>query len=182
MPGADPGPSRALPGVSAAPVATPSPNRMRDRYDLIVVGTSFSASFFLHRYLARSPAGARVLVLERGAMNTHRWQLDGGRQKLTARAYRSIVNRNPEKEWVFLHTFGGNSNCWYACTPRMLPDDFRLRSRFGVGVDWPVGYDELEPYYARAEWEIGVSGDDHDGSFAGPRSRPPSAAPPSRAA
>jgi len=144
---------------------------MRDSYDLIVVGTSFSASFFLHRYLARSPADARVLVLERGAMNTHRWQLDGGRQKLTTRAYRSIVNRNPEKEWVFLHTFGGNSNCWYACTPRMLPDDFRLRSRFGVGVDWPVGYDELEPYYCDAEEIMQVAGPPNDESPF-PRSRP----------
>src|SRR5919107_2083406 len=108
---------------------------MREQYDLIVVGTSFAGSFFLHRYLERSPASARVLVLERGQVATHREQLDGARARLVSRANRSIVNRNPDKRWVFLHTFGGNSNCWFACTPRLLPDDFRLRSKFGAGVD-----------------------------------------------
>lgn len=145
-------------------------SRMRESYDLIIVGTSFSASFFLHRYLERTPA-ARVLVLERGQMNTHRAQLDGARDDISAASRRAIVNRHEEKRWVFLHTFGGNSNCWYACTPRMLPDDFRLRSRFGVGADWPLAYDELEPYYCDAEDMMQVAGPaNEDSPF--PRSRP----------
>jgi choline dehydrogenase-like flavoprotein len=145
-------------------------SRMRESYDLIVVGSSFSASFFLHRYLERMPR-ARVLVLERGIMNTHAWQLDGGRQKLNAAAERAFVNRTPGKDWTFLHTFGGNSNCWYGCTPRMLPDDFRLYSKFGVGVDWPIQYDELEPYYCDAEDIMEVAGPVMDDTPF-PRSRP----------
>jgi choline dehydrogenase-like flavoprotein len=143
---------------------------MRDSYDLIVVGSSFSASFFLHRYLERTPA-ARVLVLERGVMNTHERQLEDRRTQLTAAAERAFVNRNPHKRWVFLHTFGGNSNCWFACTPRMLPDDFRLRAKFGVGVDWPVQYEELEPYYCDAEEIMQVAGPAMDDTPF-PRSRP----------
>ncbi len=58
---------------------------------------------------------------------------------------------------------------------RFHPDDFRLRSRFGEHenlVDWPYSYDDLEPYYTRAEWEIGVSGDADANPFEGWRSRP----------
>lgn len=146
-------------------------NPSAQTFDLIVVGTSFSASFFLHRYLKRSPPATRVLVLERGPLITHRQQLDGGRSPMWTRANDSYINRTPEKEWAFVHAFGGNSSCWAGSTPRMLPDDFRLRSRFGVGVDWPVSYDELEAYYCDAEDMMSVAGPPNDDSPF-PRSRP----------
>ena len=44
---------------------------------------------------------------------------------------------------------------------RFHPDDFRMRSQYGDVeelVDWPYPYEELEPYYTLAEWEIGVAG------------------------
>lgn len=104
-------------------------------------------------------------------MTTHKEQLGGARDTLMARSKSSYVNRTPEKEWVFLHAFGGNSNCWSGSTPRMLPDDFKLRSRFGVGVDWPLSYDELEPYYCDVEEIMNVSGPPNDDSPF-PRSRP----------
>jgi choline dehydrogenase-like flavoprotein len=144
---------------------------MRQQYDVIVVGTGFASSFFLQRYLERSPAGVRVLVLERGKVTTHKEQLDGERRTMMGRASRTIVNRNPEKRWVFLHTFGGNSNCWFACTPRMVPDDFRLRTKFGAGVDWPLSYEELEPYYCDAEDLMQIAGPPNDDTPF-PRSRP----------
>jgi len=40
---------------------------------------------------------------------------------------------------------------------RMLPEDFKLRTRYGVGLDWPLDYSDLKPWYAQAEREIGVS-------------------------
>lgn len=47
---------------------------------------------------------------------------------------------------------------------RFMPQDFRMASIYGVPegsslADWPIGYDDLAPYYERAEWEIGVCGD-----------------------
>jgi choline dehydrogenase-like flavoprotein len=51
---------------------------------------------------------------------------------------------------------------WEGKTPRMLPEDFETRTRFGQGADWPVSYDDLAPYYAQAEREIGVSADVQD--------------------
>ncbi len=54
---------------------------------------------------------------------------------------------------------GGTTNHWGGLTPRFKPEDFELRSRTGFGVDWPIDYDELAPYYARAEILLGVTGD-----------------------
>lgn len=54
---------------------------------------------------------------------------------------------------------GGSTLHWLGVSLRMLPEDFRLRSRHGVGRDWPLGYDDLEPFYRAAEREIGVAAD-----------------------
>jgi glucose dehydrogenase len=67
---------------------------------------------------------------------------------------------------------GGSSTHWGGVTVRMRPSDFKTRSKYGFGEDWPIGYDELEPYYGRAEQLIGVSGTDEDNPFAPPRSTP----------
>ena len=143
----------------------------RARYDLILVGTGFSTSFFLQRWLGRSPKNVRVLVLERGEVRSHAWQLAGDYGAVLAGSQESIRNVTPEKQWIFTNAFGGGSNCWFACTPRMLPDDFRIRSKFGIGVDWPVSYEELEPYYCDAEELLAVAGPpNEDSPF--PRSRP----------
>jgi choline dehydrogenase-like flavoprotein len=47
---------------------------------------------------------------------------------------------------------------------RFMPEDFRMATTYGVPggsslADWPIGYDDLEPFYERAEWELGVAGD-----------------------
>ncbi len=66
---------------------------------------------------------------------------------------------------------GGSSVAWGAVTPRFLVNDFRLASEYGVALDWPVTYDEIEKDYGKAEWFMGVSGAADD-SFNGPRSTP----------
>lgn len=58
---------------------------------------------------------------------------------------------------------------------RFMPEDFRLKTIYGhvegsTLEDWPIAYDDLEPYYEKAEWEIGVSGDETN-PFAGPRKK-----------
>lgn len=54
---------------------------------------------------------------------------------------------------------GGTTLHWLGNVPRMLPNDFRMRSLYGQGVDWPFDYETLRPYYEMAEREIGVAGD-----------------------
>jgi choline dehydrogenase-like flavoprotein len=67
---------------------------------------------------------------------------------------------------------GGMATRWSAWTPRIHPEDFRTRSRYGFGEDWPLSYDDLERWYCAAEWHLGISGTDEDNPFAPPRSRP----------
>ena len=54
---------------------------------------------------------------------------------------------------------GGTTLHWLGTTLRMLPNDFRMKTQYGVGVDWPFSCEDLRPYYEMAEYEIGVSGE-----------------------
>ena len=55
-------------------------------------------------------------------------------------------------------TPGGTTLHWLGTTLRMLPNDFQMKTKYGVAVDWPINYETLRPYYEMAENEIGVSG------------------------
>ncbi|MCP5042946.1 MAG: GMC family oxidoreductase, partial [bacterium] len=147
---------------------------MAEKVDAIVVGTGFASSFFLYRLLAGLDTTARVLVLEAGQRHSHAWQLQHPKA-LEKIAADSFINRTPEKPWIVQRAFGGGSNCWWACTPRLLPNDFRLHSQYGLAVDWPIGYDDLEPFYCDAEDLMDVAGPSDDSPF--PRSRPYPLAP-----
>ena len=130
-----------------------------EHYDVVIVGTSFASSFFLLRYLERAAPGVRILVLERGNEDTKPWQL-ANRRHSSIDPEQVYENDNPRKEWYTSPGFGGNSKCWMGGTTRMMPGDFQLRSRYGVGDDWPVSYEDLEPHYCTAEKVMLISGPD----------------------
>lgn len=60
---------------------------------------------------------------------------------------------------------GGTTLHWLGTTLRMLPNDFKMKSKYGVAVDWPIEYKEMERYYEMAENEIGVAGDIDDQKY-----------------
>ena len=80
--------------------------------------------------------------------------------------------------------YGHNAACvgsgtvsYGAMAWRFMPEDFKMLSTYGhvegsTLDDWPISYEDLEPFYEKAEWEIGVAGDDSRNPFAPPRSRP----------
>ncbi len=85
-----------------------------------------------------------------------------------------------------LNVLGGALLHWTGQSSRYMPGDFKLRTneiesgnaeRAGADlsgydiIDWPLNYDDLEPYYERFEWEFGVSGVAGANPFAGPRRR-----------
>jgi len=85
-----------------------------------------------------------------------------------------------------LNALGGALLHWTGQASRFMPGDFNVFSnevasgiaeRAGADltgydiVDWPIGYEDLEPYYERFEWEFGVSGEAGKNPFAGPRKR-----------
>lgn len=59
---------------------------------------------------------------------------------------------------VYEKLVGGTTWHWLGTALRFLESDFRLKSRYGVGRDWPLKLGDLEPFYAEAERELGVSG------------------------
>jgi choline dehydrogenase-like flavoprotein len=67
---------------------------------------------------------------------------------------------------TYLRLVGGTTWHWLGTALRLLPSDLDLRSRYGVGENWPLRYAELAPWYDAAESELGVSGPDDD--FLGP--------------
>ena len=140
-----------------------------ESYDVIVVGSGFAGTFFLWEALKHLGPKARVLVLERGKHRDRASQLKKP-GALFAHGRRSYTNATPKKPWRFSVGVGGSSNCWVGCTPRMLPEDFALKTRYGVGKDWPLTYDELEPDYVTVERLMAISGPDNTALF--PRSAP----------
>jgi choline dehydrogenase-like flavoprotein len=129
-------------------------------YDLIVCGTGFASSFFLHKWLQKRPR-SRVLVLERGPREDHADLV--ARQSNTTVDSSTLFDRSglAGKDWLFTVGLGGSSNCWWAQTPRMWEEDFELKSRYGVGFDWPITYADLAPYYDEAEDLMQVAGPDN---------------------
>lgn len=125
-------------------------------YDLVMVGSSFASAFFLQEVLRHAPAGFRVLVLEKGRRFAHFEHLQPATRAGSAGGFEDVGR--VKKPWVVHRTFGGNSHYWWACTPRLLPEDFEMRSRYGVGVDWPLTYDDLEPFYVEVERTMSVAG------------------------
>jgi len=72
---------------------------------------------------------------------------------------------------TYLRLVGGTTWHWLGTTLRLLPSDFALQSRYGVGVDWPLDYSDLAKWYDLAESELGVSGHD-DETHGSPRQKP----------
>ena len=54
---------------------------------------------------------------------------------------------------------GGLAMHWGGVTPRFSPEDFKHKSLYGVGTDWPISYDDLDPFYQEAEEVMGVAGE-----------------------
>ncbi|MFM8594988.1 MAG: GMC family oxidoreductase [Chloroflexota bacterium] len=63
---------------------------------------------------------------------------------------------------TYLRAVGGTTWHWLGSMPRLLPTDFLMKTTYGVAVDWPITYDDLEPWYMAGEKQLGVSGFDED--------------------
>lgn len=152
-----------------------------ERPAVAIVGSGIAGAMIAYLLTAH---GHRVEMFERGPAYPyphtpqfqdrflHRYdnpayRLPADLQGLTASGtYRGDVDR--ERHMVI----GGTATHWAGVALRMIPEDFRTKTLYGFGDDWPIGYDDLEPYYSRAEALLGVSGTDADNPFAPRRSRP----------
>ncbi|WP_245942436.1 GMC family oxidoreductase [Candidatus Colwellia aromaticivorans] len=153
-------------------------------YDICIVGSGAGASPVAY---TMAKAGAKVLVLEKGPWLTEKEFFkdelaisihDAYNPKLSDEQH--VIEEEYETEegnsfwqgeatsdsgwsWWNGTVVGGSSNFMSGYFHRLKPIDFRLKSEFGAikganVADWPISYDELEPYYAMVEREVGVSG------------------------
>ena len=134
--------------------------RPGDVVDAVVVGTGAGGAPLLARLAA---AGLSVVALEAGRSwspaadfatdETEQAKLFWTDERLSGGGTPLAFGKNNSGIGV-----GGSTLHYTAYTPRAQPDDFRLRHDFGVGVDWPLGYADLAPYYDELERFLGVSG------------------------
>jgi gluconate 2-dehydrogenase alpha chain len=151
--------------------------------------------------LVLAEAGLKVVALEAGPHRTARdFPLDElsshfFRNSLGAKFNNEKPSWRPDPHteasphayasgWGMANAVGGGSVHYQAQSRRFFPDDFRVRSntlaRYGeealptgsTTADWPVSYDDLDPYYDKVEYVLGVSGAANHNPFDGPRSRP----------
>ena len=76
----------------------------------------------------------------------------------TSKGYYESATETPFRS-TYLRRVGGSTWHFLGNVPRFVPNDFRMHERYGVGVDWPLSYDDLEHDYCEAERLLGVSGD-----------------------
>jgi len=135
--------------------------KMTESYDVIIVGTGAGGGT-LARTLA--PSGKRILLLERGDFLTRESEnWDPGPVFVDGR-YISPDTWYDGAGTPFqpqVHYFvGGATKLYGAALYRLRPQDFaEMRHADGISPAWPIGYDEFEPWYTKAEWLYQVHGE-----------------------
>src|SRR5437899_3599237 len=132
----------------------------REKVDAVIVGAGASGSVCA---ATLAKAGKKVVVLETGPD----WQLSDlissdfwGRRIKPAGAPFVLEGKNPfgyayQAGWGV----GGAALHHFANFPRLLPNDFKMKSEHNRALDWPVSYSDVAPYYDKVAVDIGISGD-----------------------
>jgi choline dehydrogenase-like flavoprotein len=163
--------------------------------DAVVIGAGAAGGIVAEQL---SLAGRSVVVLERGRSQKF---TETGHDELRSQRTTVLGNAFGPDDARHVRLVAGPNNSWNRVLPsegaynnvaacvgggtlsygamawRYMERDFRLRSTYGAPAgstleDWPLSYADLEPFYTKAEWEIGVSGDAGANSLEPPRSKP----------
>jgi choline dehydrogenase-like flavoprotein len=145
-------------------------------FDAVVIGAGACGAITAWQLAA---AGHKVLMLEAGPQTADRTQIVGAYaadvkhgspyKQPNADVFAPTEDTMPGGYYVvggprrfkssYVRRVGGSTWHFLGNTPRFLPADFELHSRYGVAVDWPLRYGDLETHYCTAERYLGVSGD-----------------------
>jgi choline dehydrogenase-like flavoprotein len=151
------------------PTVTPSTRPVPEPADVVIVGAGISGGV-VGRQLAE--AGFSVVCLEQGDWHD-RSEFPGQRPDWEL-VLRSQWSANPntrrlsedypidssasEVEPLMYNAVGGSTILYAADWARLAPSDFKTSTLDGVGDDWPIGYEALQPFYDRTDRDMGVSG------------------------
>src|SRR6202521_5126321 len=138
--------------------------------DVLVIGSGAAGAAIFKRL---SDRGAKVICLEQGDWldrtrlpKAHLdWEVRGRRfwaANPNVRRWKAdypVASEGQDPVDVYMYNAVGGSQVGFAGNYwRMAPSDFRVNTLDGVGVDWPLTYGDLAPYYAINEAEVGVAG------------------------
>jgi len=129
---------------------------------VVVIGAGITAAMFVERLAETTDAAITVVEAGNKIFNFQ-----------DRAAHRERYLRYRENPWPGDHirgqtaegilsrsmSVGGQAMHWGGVTPRFTPEDFRVNSLYGIGYDWPLDYDELDPFYQEAEERMGVAGE-----------------------
>ena len=170
-------------------------------YDVVIIGSGASGGAVAYTLCK---AGFKVAVLEKGRlMNREEFSKDElaycRRDLVTPSLFDEYhtIEEKVEGQWEATPTYesgwsfwngnivGGSSNFMSGMLHRLHPDDFRLQTKYGDieganVVDWPISYDDMEPYYTLAEALVGISGHHEKHKYEAPRSTPNFTQPPTK--
>lgn len=143
--------------------------------DICIIGSGITAALLAEKLSEERPS-ARIVVVEAGddvtplpdRQRLRRRFLDYGenpwpRDHVDGMSAEHIQSRSM--------CVGGLAMHWGAVTPRFTPEDFKLHSLYGVGDDWPISFEDLDPFYQEAEERMGVAGSQGPAAY-DPRARP----------
>jgi len=134
---------------------------MSDRYDVIIIGSGAGGGTLLS---ALAPTGKKILVLERGQFLPREKENWDSRSVLLEGRYKTDetwLDRDGNAFHPSTHYWvGGNTKVYGAALVRFRKENFTgMTHAGGKSVPWPIAYEELEPYYTRAESLYQVHGE-----------------------
>ncbi|MFO0243207.1 NAD(P)-binding protein, partial [Gemmatimonas sp.] len=120
--------------------------------DICIIGSGITAAMMAAHLAERS--SRRILVVEAGAHTTPFAQRTAARERYLAYGESPWKSDHLDDQNAFGTTWGyspsmhvgGLAMHWGGVSPRYSPEDFRVKSLYGLGDDWPFSYDDLDPF------------------------------------